>query len=1017
MPGESETLGQGEPRESAPKDIRHLDLANCDLTSVPAEVRAMTGLESLSFCELRPVPIAQGRWRLTRTNNRGAPNRMVSLDAPGRRQYLRVNPSGQWRSVFADLQNLRALWVSGVGPKRDEYCWIDNLAPLAGLTNLEVLVIAGSQVADLAPLRGLKKLRVLNISRTKVASLEPLRDLTQLECLSASAIPASNFIPLEYLPGLRDLDLADTQFRSLELLEEMSGLERLNISGTAVTSLDGLTLKPTLRKIYLGGTRIRSLARLTPMRDFDWLDLGAKCSDLAPFVPMLRAGVVLEDRDKLVVEEVNEAGVPQLFAPRERPHLYLEPSALIEPPPEVFAQGRKAVLSYFQQKDEQGVDYLYEAKVLIVGEGGAGKTSLVRRLYEPDKPLPTEGETTKGIAIHQNGFKLPDGRVFRLNVWDFGGQEIYHATHQFFLTRRSLYILLDDTRKDHKTVHDEGLKYWLEVVDLLSDHSPLLIFQNEKGGRSKAIDLDGIKARFPNVVELHRGNLEYRSSVDALRRAVEYFVQRLPHVGEQLPSRWVAIRRDIEALAVQQPHITQAAYFEIYESHLPGDRHKALLLSRYLHDLGVFLHFQDDPLLSRTVILRNNWATEAVFKMLDDEAVKSSLGHFTMEDCERVWRGGEYAEMHPELLALMEKFELCYRLPDLKPDTWLAPQMLSPSKPAQLTDWSQPGDLVLRYRYQFMPKGLVSRLMVRLQRFVSQPELGWGAGALFERGETQVLVEIGARAGNMDMRARGPERKELLSVIASDLDALNASFHGLAQQVRVLVPCTCTRCRELTEPEYFDQSRLLQRKRDGRLRIECPASYEEVAVHELIDGIRIEHPPRWAMPQEAASERAETRTIKVFLASSSELKDDRDAFDLYFRQQNDRLQRRGIYLQIDRWETFLGAMSETRLQDEYNRVLRSCDIFVSLFFTKSGQYTQEEFKVAHQHFLQTGKPLIYTFFRTEKIALRLSSRKDVESLWNFQEQLQALGHFYTDYETTEELISLFRDQLDKILET
>jgi len=67
------------------------------------------------------------------------------------------------------------------------------------------------------------------------------------------------------------------------------------------------------------------------------------------------------------------------------------------------------------------------------------------------------------------------------------------------------------------------------------------------------------------------------------------------------------------------------------------------------------------------------------------------------------------------------------------------------------------------------------------------------------------------------------------------------------------------------------------------------------------------------------------------LASSEELRADRDEFDLYFRQQNDFLLQRGLYLQIIRWENFLDAMSETRLQDEYNKEVRAADIFVSLF--------------------------------------------------------------------------------------
>ena len=619
-------------------------------------------------------------------------------------------------------------------------------------------------------------------------------------------------------------------------------------------------------------------------------------------------------------------------------------------------------------KAVQGTDHLYEAKMLLIGEGGAGKTSLLRRLYQTGKPLPDENETTKGIDIHRHEFKLANGRNFRLNVWDFGGQEIYHATHQFFLTKRSLYVLLDDTRKDYKSVHDAGFKYWLEVADLLGDHSPVLIFQNEKGGRSKTIDESGIKAKFNNVKDIYRGNLEQPDAADSLRKAIEFYAQNLPHIGEELPAKWVAIRADIEQQAKDKPFISQPDYFDIYRKHLEFDRDKALHLSRYLHDLGVFLHFQDEPLLSRTVILQNTWATEAVFKMLDDETVKGNLGHFDSADCRRIWQDSVYADMHPELLALMQKFELCYRLPDTPCDAWLAPQLLPPSKPEALSDWQQPGDLTLRYRYEFLPKGIVSRLIVRMHRFVKRPDLSWISGALFERGGTEVLAEVPAKGGEIVLRARGPERKELLSVISADLDALNDSFHGLKDLVTKWVPCNCSRCRKLTEPEFFEQERLLKRKKDGKLKVECPASYEDVDVLELLDGIRVDQLPDWAKDENTSKpllpeSENKVRTIKIFLASSSELEEDRDAFDLYFRQQNDRLRNQGIYLEIVRWENFLDAMSETRLQDEYNKEVKACDIFVSLFFTKTGKYTEEEFDTAHEQFLDTKKPLIYTFFK------------------------------------------------------
>ena len=100
--------------------------------------------------------------------------------------------------------------------------------------------------------------------------------------------------------------------------------------------------------------------------------------------------------------------------------------------------------------------------------------------------------------------------------------------------------------------------------------------------------------------------------------------------------------------------------------------------------------------------MQNRWATEAVFRILDDEPVKRRLGRFTLEDCARLWASSEYADMHLELLALMERFELCYKLSGIRPETWLVPQLLCPSTPDYVAGWAEPQDLVLDYRYEFL---------------------------------------------------------------------------------------------------------------------------------------------------------------------------------------------------------------------------------------------------------------------------------------------------------------------------
>jgi internalin A len=293
-----------------------------------------------------------------------------------------------------------------------------------------------------------------------------------------------------------------------------------------------------------------------------------------------------------------------------------------------------------------------------------------------------------------------------------------------------------------------------------------------------------------------------------------------------------------------------------------------------------------------------------------------------------------------------------------------------------------------------------------------------------------LLARVSSPSGQeIELRARGPERKALLNVIASDLDALNASFEGLRDKVGKFVPCLCNLCRNSTTPERYEEGRLLKRKQDGRLTIECPESYEEVSVLELLDGFKVEDLPAWAKPAQkeppshndreppstAGSGVPAIRTIKIFLASSSELKEDRDAFEVHFLRRNKYFRRQGFEVDVLRWETFLDAMSETRLQDEYNREVKSCDVFLSLFKTKTGKFTEEEFDVAHATFMGKKKPFIYTYFKNAPITTG-SLTKEIMTLLAFKEKLSGLGHYYTQYTSIEDLKLQFQEQLEELIE-
>lgn len=155
-------------------------------------------------------------------------------------------------------------------------------------------------------------------------------------------------------------------------------------------------------------------------------------------------------------------------------------------------------------------------------------------------------------------------------------------------------------------------------------------------------------------------------------------------------------------------------------------------------------------------------------------------------------------------------------------------------------------------------------------------------------------------------------------------------------------------------------------------------------------------------------------TIRIFIASSSELKEDRDQFRMFISQENDRLHAKGTYLELVQWENFLDAISDTRLQDEYNNAIGQCDIVVCLFFTKVGKYTAEEFDTAYQIFKDKGKPKIWTYFKNAQINTG-SITEEINTLLAFKKKIGSLGHFYTEYTNIDNLINRYRTQLDKYL--
>ena len=326
---------------------------------------------------------------------------------------------------------------------------ISDFAPLQTLSRLTELAIRSNQLSDLTTLSILTSLEDLNLYDNQVSDITPLKDLKNLKRLLVHTNQLSNISPLKYLENLTILHLDDNQIDDISSLKDLKNLRVLSLSGNRITDISVLQNLKNLYRLYLQKNFI---------------------VELPPWITNFEMEITTKPK--------HEKG--------EIVHLGGNP--LKTPPPEIVKQGKEAVRNYFAQLQTQEEDYLFEAKMLIVGEPGAGKTSMAYKIENGECELPKDDDTTRGIDVTQyyfplqpenfKGFKHPEkltDRQFRVNLWDFGGQEIYKATHRFFLSKRSLYALVADSRKE-----DTDFNYWLHIVEMFGGESPLLIVQNEK---------------------------------------------------------------------------------------------------------------------------------------------------------------------------------------------------------------------------------------------------------------------------------------------------------------------------------------------------------------------------------------------------------------------------------------------------------------------------------------------------------------------------------------------------------
>lgn len=568
---------------------------------------------------------------------------------------------------------------------------------------------------------------------------------------------------------------------------------------------------------------IKNLARLNLENN----EVEKICEDISQLKKLTYLNLNNNDLKELPEKVANMSGLKDL---------YLSNNPFDMLPPEIVARGIDSIRNFFMELKEQ--DYIYEVKLLIVGEGRVGKTCLSRALIDESYVLEEES-STEGININRwiipyeeiNKINPSIGRDFQINIWDFGGQEIYHSTHQFFLTKRSIYLLVTESRKEDS--HDDFF-YWLNIIKLLGDKSPVMMVLNKCDQPTKELPIKEYQNAFGNIVSFNKISLKCDCKVgfNDFKNKLKEIATQLPHIGTPLPKVWVDIRRDLEDLKLSgRNFITKNEYLEICKKHYRRED-SALFLSEYFHDLGVILHFQDDIELRDIVILNHEWITSGVYKVLDDRKVIQQKGRFSFDDINRIWSDDEYKDKTRELISLMKntKFDLCFELSN---GEFLVPRLL-PVDEVEHGWQSSPENTKFEFRYRFMPKGILTRLIVKMNSDIDE-EKYWRYGVVLKYEDTFAIIKEKYFENKITVELSGSNKREFLFLIRKTISEIHKDFNNL--EVQEMVPCNCDTCSTLYSPHFYEYNLLRRYESKELSKIRCDISLQEVLVYDLTSDI------------------------------------------------------------------------------------------------------------------------------------------------------------------------------------
>lgn len=600
-----------------------------------------------------------------------------------------------------------------------------------------------------------------------------------LQVMYLTELPES----LGQLTQLETLKLSANQLTALpESLGELTQLQTLNLSYNRLTALPEFMGQLTkLKTLYLYENLLtelsESVGQLTQLRTL--ILYGNQLTALPESLGQLAA--------KGALKEICLHRNPDLELPNELlgPEWHLSgPSNPPKPPKEILDY-------YFSTRDGAG-QALRELRLIVVGRPKVGKTSLVRRLRGLAMD-PHEAET-HGIDILPLDLNCPDG-LLHARVWDFGGQHVLHAMHEFFLRSRCLYLLLVEQRANDV---ERELTYWLQLIRSYAGDAPVVVALNQSKGIPRSLARAALEREYGPILAWVPTECEPEdkvpgadASIEALRQALTAAAADMPEPKKLFPKKWLAIKQWLEGM--QEPYLEYAAYAQHCTELHENDPQQQVALAAAMDELGVALNYARDPRLRDTTVLRPNWLANGIYALLRANIVarkplapegvltETMVGEIlAVANQANVLKAAEYPrEKWPFLLRLMNLFQLSFPL-DEDGQRYLVPTLLPADEPPDSGEPDGPDLVKLRYEFDVVPGPLVGRLLVRLFAIIDGRK-AWQRGARlrYGRAKARAWADLEEKYVFVTVAGGGRDGAELLEMIREALQEMFREYERL----------------------------------------------------------------------------------------------------------------------------------------------------------------------------------------------------------------------------------------------